>query len=79
MFCNELQYIFSWYFSCILFKMFFYIVEGEIFLPRSQKIDFPLCTNELFTQILVTSPFEFIASIVSSKHTHEEAKDSKDD
>ena len=54
----------------MLDKMFTNIVEGEIFLPDSPKIDFPLYTNELFTQLLL---------IVSPKHNQEETKDSKDD
>ena len=54
----------------MLHKMFTNIVEGEIFLPHSLKLDFLLYTNELFTQLLL---------IVSPKHTQDETKDSKDD
>ena len=51
-------------------KMFTNILEGEIFLPHSPKLDFPLYTNELFTQLLL---------IVAPKHTQEETKDSEHD
>ena len=54
----------------MLDNIFNNIVEGEIFLPHSPKLDFPLYTNELFTQLLL---------IVSPKHNQEETKDSDND
>ena len=54
----------------MLHKMFPNIVEGGIFLLHSPKLDFPLYTNESFTQMIL---------IVSPKHTQDETKDSEDD
>ena len=54
----------------MLHNMFTNIVKGEISLPHSPKRDFPLYTNELFTQLLL---------IVSTKHNWEETKDYEDD
>ena len=50
--------------------MFTNIVEGEIFVLDSPKLDFPSYTNDLFTQLLL---------IVAPKHTQDETKDSEDD